>query len=253
MYKRFLITALSLSLSLAAGRADTLNATIPNFSFELPASGSDQINHAYGNQPTQLGNITDWSLYAPITNSNYGTVNYSADSTVTGGLGSQGAYLTGEYQYRPVYLVTGNATNYDSALGATGYVGSVVADTTYKLTVEVASYGTPTYDGGNSVALNLIDSSGTFATTTIPYSDLTTTLTDYSLTFTSSATPSDVGEGLQIELGDNFGQYVDPVVFDDVRLTESGPNIMVPEPSTWAMLLIGAGGLALLARRRLTA
>ncbi len=95
------------------------------------------------------------------------------------------------------------------------------------------------------------------ANTSILYFTLSQgSLEDESVTFTTGATPSDLGEGLQIQFDVQNGDHDSSnggVVLDNVRLTESGPNIVAPEPSTWAMLLLGAGGLLFLARRKLNA
>jgi hypothetical protein len=249
-------------------QAGTLDVTVPNFSYENPASSSDHIQGVQGgnhpDQPNglQTSYIQDWTVLQ-YNDSAYGTVNYASDSSITGGLGSQGAYLDTNYEYYQIFLTSGSSTNNDgTAAGTTGFVTTVLPDTTYTLTVAVGvPTSSPPVSGSDApgLILNLVDSAGnTFATTglgAIPYSSLSQgTLTDETLTFTSGATPADLGQGLQIQFVLSNGydpQSQGGAVFDDVRLTESGPD--VPEPGTWAMMLLGSAGLVLFARCKLIA
>jgi hypothetical protein len=248
--------------------ADTVSVTVPNYSFENPASSSDNITYQHGGNLVGETNgqtssfIQDWTVRQYNDGEN-GTINYSADHSITsGGLGSQGAELNDYYGYYLMLLTSGSATNNDgTAAGTSGFVTTVIPLTTYTLTVAVGEpngHPAPSLSDAPGLVLSLVDADGNnFASNQIAYSSLSQgTLTDETLTFTSSASPGDVGEGLEIQLGlynGNNNNSVSPLVIDNVRLTESGPNIVAPEPSTWAMLLLGAGGLAFLARRRLAA
>jgi hypothetical protein len=229
--------------------ADTLNVTIPNFSFELPASASDTSQVDYHNTPTRDFNIEDWNLTTKSNDSAYGTINYGTTTTgITGGTGSQGVFIYPYYQYQSVSLTTGNTVSNDgSTAGATGYVTTVIANTTYTLDVNLAAPAAEQNSYGGYVSLNLIDSLGnTFASTIVNYSTLTSALTTEQLQFTSGAAPGDLGDGLKIQLTDVANADAtnpNETVFDNVRLTESGPNIVVPEPSTYALFGLGLGFL----------
>ena len=204
--------------------AGTSNVTIPNFSFENPANSSDNIQMVYHDQAVKgTYFIQDWTFSAP-NDAEYGTINYNEDSDVTGGLASQGADIVSYYGYLPSYLTSGNTyLNDGTPAGSTGYVANVVANTTYNLTVGIA---VPEDTTGTSVTLSLIDANGTsLASKVIPYSTLTSTLTDQTLQFTSSASPADVGQGIKVQFTVLNDGVEDEAVFDNVRLTESGPNI----------------------------
>jgi hypothetical protein len=73
---------------------------------------------------------------------------------------------------------------------------------------------------------------------------------DYETSYT--ATAADAGDPIEILLSSlNFGQGFS--YFADVRLTDSLPAVdpvAAPEPATWAMMLIGFGGMAGVAVRR---
>jgi hypothetical protein len=69
---------------------------------------------------------------------------------------------------------------------------------------------------------------------------------DYSLSLDTTPTGADVADaGQNLSLLIFVGGGGGTVLFTDARLTET------PEPSTWAMMFLGAGGLLFLARRRL--
>ena len=58
---------------------------MPNFSFENPASSSDDLHSVYGDNLTTTY-IQDWSV-TQQNNSTMGTMNYAADGTDHGGIG----------------------------------------------------------------------------------------------------------------------------------------------------------------------
>lgn len=73
---------------------------------------------------------------------------------------------------------------------------------------------------------------------------------DFEASFT--ATSADAGAPIEILLS-SLTHGVGFALFGDVRLTDSLPAVepvATPEPSTWAMMLIGFGGMAGLAVRR---
>jgi hypothetical protein len=238
---RSLLPVIGLLLLALPGQAQIV--TVPNFSFENPAYSSDHNQFVYNNTQTWgTFAIQDWTFTSP-NDAEYGTINYSTDSTVTGGLGNQGAQVVSYYGGVPSYLTSGNTTlNDGTPAGTTGYVTSVLAHATYNLTVGIA---VPTGSFGSGT-LSLIDSSGNvFASQGFDFSALSSVMSDVTLSFTSSAAPTDLGDGLKIQFGVlNNGASAFPV-FDDVRLTAS-----VPEPGTWAMLLDGVGMLLVVQRLR---
>jgi hypothetical protein len=246
--KNLLLASCLLLAGGLSGHADTVNVTVPNFSFENPASSSNHIAIDFNNTPTRGGYIQDWYDAPTPTDSYYGTVNYATSSilngainvveagNVTGGTGSQGAYLEAAFGGGTAYLTTGNPTNNDGTIpGSTGVVTTVLADTTYTLDVDVALAPGSATDG--SVQLSLVDTTGAaFADLTIADTHLSSVFTNEELQFTSSLSPADLGEGLNIQLVETNGDFDGiPVIFDNVRLTES----VVPEPSTWALMGLG--------------
>jgi hypothetical protein len=69
---------------------------------------------------------------------------------------------------------------------------------------------------------------------------------DYSVSLDTTPTGADVADaGQNLSLLIFVGSGSGTVLFTDAQLTET------PEPSTWALMLLGAGGLLFVARRRL--
>jgi hypothetical protein len=215
---------------------NTVQMTVPNFSFENPASSSDDLHNTWGFNTT-TNYIRDWTVLQE-NNSTMGTMNYAADSTITGGTGLRGAYLDTWYEYYVITMTSGNSSNNDgSTAGSTGYVATVLPSTTYNLTVAVGVPSNelpPSGSDAPGVVLSLVDSDGnTFASRTIPYADLPQgSMTDETMSFISSASPSDSGEGLKIQIQIENGYNTDSqggAAFDNVRLSETGLNVVNPD------------------------
>jgi hypothetical protein len=67
---------------------------------------------------------------------------------------------------------------------------------------------------------------------------------DYEVSYT--ATAADIGDPIMIALSSLTGNASDWAWFADVRLTDSLTTVIAgaPEPATWAMMLLGFGGMA---------
>ena len=230
---------------------------VPNASFEDTASAPGTFYISSGSSSY----ITDWTINVP-NNSVIGVYNDTTNANLTGGTGTQGAYIQAYYGYFEQDLISGTISD------------TIKPNTTYQLTVAMGvPLGFPAPSGSDApgVILNVLDSSGKVDASTsyyidnsqnpafiyyqgsITYADLPQgTMEDYTLSFTTGATPFDLGEALHLEFSTYNGYNdasVGPVVFDNVRFADS--TLPTPEPSTYAMMLGGLTLLGVCLRRKL--
>lgn len=256
--KRTFLGAILVGSCLLSARGDTVNITIPNFSFELNPSSTNTVVYSGGGGGDHVVNggnpyaLQDWT-FQQGNDSQYGTVNYASSGAYTGGTGSQGAFIASDYGYYQVALFSGNVSNNDgTTAGSNGIVAMIDPNaTSYTLSVDVASPASaaipPDTGWTGYFTLALIDSTtgSTLASKDIGYLAFTPAMQTETVTFTP--TLAQIGDGMKIELSLINSPFNDVVALDNVTLTENA----VPEPSTWAMMILGAGGLVFLVRRRL--
>ena len=138
---------------------------------------------------------------------------------------------------------------------STKSLGIYQSNTVYTLTVaEASQHNNPTR--GTTIALaaqGSIPSSGsspayTAASTSLNFTNLSTTFTDVTVVLNTALQPSLVGEQIAVLLEQNAisSEYGNEVFFDNVRLTTSPSPI--PEPGVIGLL--GLGGFLLLWQRR---
>jgi hypothetical protein len=208
------------------------------------------------------------------------TIDPSFTATVTGGGTSSGLYSTGE-------VVTGSSFDYYFEVIDPSDPGSTASTTVYVTTAGSVSISTSAVSGSsagsnNGVALaELLISSGpgnttleelaeanysysTSGTSNLSTSNVTVALGTSSSAsggFTLSALPVTVDLDTQYEVelsvALNGAYVVDGTAYVDPIITASNgdeiffsPGIAVPEPSTWAMMIVGFGWLGFLVLRR---
>jgi hypothetical protein len=131
---------------------------------------------------------------------------------------------------------------------------TALAGVTYTLNVDLG-FGKKNLD---DASVDLIVGGNEVLATPLPSDGLTQAQMQYSgnwYDFDASytATKADAGDPIEILLSSLTGNATPTGWFADVRLTDSlvaGDPMAAPEPATWAMLLIGFGGMAGVAMRR---
>jgi hypothetical protein len=247
-------TAFAVAVLCGSAHAQLINIAVPNGSFESPAgtSAGSPFDTTPGND-TAAPLIDGWTaaMSDPNNANSYGVVNNSTLSSAGTSDGSQSAFMQ-------VYF---NGTT--SSLTSTNSLGTIAANTTYTLTVAIGAPTTPSSldnvsgtsgETASQADISLLANGGvasefTLVNTSVPVG----TEADYTTTFTTGASGGFIGEALTIQLeadkafypGDAADPGDESILFDNVRLTAT------PEPSTWALMLGGAGFLVLLTRRNL--
>ena len=220
----FAVVALGIAIAAAsssnASAAPVTNGTIPvlNYSFEGTGSGS----------------LDDWTTTASTGGG--GSV-YPRSSDGIFVTAPDGDYVA-EIDAYPYNSPTPDVISLSQSIALTSYVPTV--GDTLTLNVYVGQE-----QGGNLSPLNeslqltlgstVIDSDPITAPITSP------DLTDYSFSYTLTAANLLANPGS--ELGINLVATNTQAVFDDVQLSVEGAPV-VPEPSTWAMVLSGLAVLA---------
>lgn len=217
------------------GAARATDITVPNFSFE---------DSYYSGDESSTTAVSDWVYSNPDGGAYYGTQfnNGQFNNTGTDANPVYGVFVGDQYLF--MNMTSGGQASIKSAASLT----TIQAGMTYTLTVGVGNhlesdsgdYGQP---GNQTISLLAGGNVISDATLTIPdMTDSHLTIAnganaDYSVSFTASGLDAGLAnEALTIELSDNAFDLPMAVQagFDNVRLVET------PEPSTWAMMLIGA-------------
>jgi hypothetical protein len=250
-----------LATKLPSNAQNFFDIAVPNYSFETldPNRNGNYLNqnpvqYPYNSLPEHVV-FTGWESSGYIN----GPVAVSAGAGNTGNFqGSQAAvvYGFGDIEsLNPVTTIIKNATyTLTFAINDPSGAGSTTLQllaTTQGVDPGVYSY----YDGTGYVPVSspypLISTvpGGMLASSTVSTGGSTGALQfkDYTVSFDTlnGHNASFVGDSLSINaiLGDS-------VAVDNVRLTELA---VVPEPSTWALMLAGVAGLIIISRRKLKA
>jgi len=137
--------------------------------------------------------------------------------------------------------------------GSISQVVSAVAipGATYTLNVDVG-FRKDAWDSGQ--VFLVIDGHQVHATPTAPVVQFSGNWVDYTASYT--ATAADAGRSIEVLLEETYAGHIGN--WDNVRLTDNIPLLVTdpppvvgaPEPTTWAMMLVGFFGVASLALRR---
>ena len=179
----------------------------------------------------------------------------SGNASVTTGTGAGLTGYTGS-DVLALHVDTGGTPANGTMWISTKSLGTYQSNTVYTLTVAEAT-AQSWFTAGNEViglaAQNNLPPSGTtpsylVASSSVNFSNLTTSFRDISVVIDTYHNPSLVGENIGVILEDNvlLGTYGREGFFDNVRLNTS--PVILPEPS--AFVLLGLGGLVILLRRR---
>jgi hypothetical protein len=219
----------------------TTNIIVPNFSFEeYHTAGNSYANQTPNNNPGPTGILfDDWIT----TSANYQLPQRPlTDMTLPGT--AQGTY----------YLqFDGISTGFTPVAETENPVATIDNNAVYTLTIALGNLpgGQSLQDTIELLSGNTVLASNTVSTTTLDA--LPGTFADFTTSFDTLAgdNSSFVGQNLSIAFYADNPDFNGARVgnFDNVRLAET----TVPEPGTWAMMLLGSAGLIFLGRRRLTA
>ncbi len=217
----------ALSICAALAMASAAHASIVNGGFETPGTGGG-TSSLYG----VGGDIGGW--------------------TVLGSSSNAVLYLRNDYA-EPNVLFPAHSGNYSVDLTGSGNTGPTdgvqqsVATTSgqrYSLKFWVGNVtgsgggNTPFYTFSSDVELQINGvAAGLFSNANVTVG--TVNWQQYSYAFTASGPMTQIAFLNRTNLGDSY------LGLDDVSLTAG-----VPEPSTWAMMLVGFAGLAFTARRK---
>lgn len=218
------------------------SVTVPNFSFETPVTSGFQDNSGIssGSALPNMGN--SWYYLGGFVGngSPVGVQNANANGGFTAPDGTQDGYV-----------------NNGAWLGSTSLT-AIQANTAYTLTVAEGNRGggfaqsagfTIALAYGSSAGDAALASSGNWGNSLhVDYanSPAVGAFADYTVSFTTGASDSAIGQSLFVVLGSDAttaASGVNPIDYDNVRLTAAA----VPEPTSLALLL---GGLTLLVVRR---
>jgi hypothetical protein len=163
-----------------------------------------------------------------------------------GNLPATGSFNSDPAPGQNIVLRSINATA-DQTVSATALAGA-----TYTLDV---AFGFMTSQGNNASTADLIVNGHQVLAVPLASYGLTQTQMQrtgnwYDFQATYTATAADAGAPIEILLGSTAGQWG---MFGNVRLAETAPGIITPgapEPSTWAMMLLGFVGLGYAGYRR---
>jgi hypothetical protein len=247
-----------LATKLPSSAQNLFNLAIPNYSF---TSQPANVTTVWGNQ-NPIGDVpypknemfTGWET----TVGNYQTFLIGTGAYTGTFQGSSAAYINGSFQpieaesLNPVTTIIANAT-YTLTFALMTPGGSQGATLSLLATTQGADpnlYANGTYPSGINSPFPLIATTGTLATTNISAGTLNGTAgvyNDYSVSFNTlnGNNSAFVGSNLSIDLISGAGGFLS---YDNARLTELA---IVPEPSTWALMLAGVAGLFFFGRRKL--
>jgi hypothetical protein len=244
------VFACGLSLLSVSG-ASAQMLTVLNPSFETPAltDNMDALfdNTTAYNYTSVLGNSP---AFGGSTGQHAGIENpsgkFTGDTTGTGSLTGAG----GDGVQAAFMNLNGSGGNVTITTAAS--LATVILGTQYTLT---AAVGNPT-GGGTSlpgsftIALLVNGTAATnFTLTNANTAVADSSFADFSTTFTATAAQS--GGALTAQLfgvNQGTGNNNSQIFFDNIRVSE-----VVPEPSTWALMLCGAGLLVAIGARRVSA
>jgi hypothetical protein len=222
----------TMATELAATAAQPTSINIPNASFENPTTptGGDGAPIPGWVFNSQSGNL-------------YGT------SLISNSFKAEGAASGNNY----AFMLNDVAGDTDTITSAAS-LGIIAPETIYTLTVAIGNVGgsdsVSNHSPGN-VSFSLLANGIAFATDTVPNGTVPdATFEDFNLTFQTPNASSIIGDNLTIQLASlpTSGPGSGPA-FDNVTLDAT--NVAVaPEPSSWALLLVGMLTLALLLRRK---
>jgi hypothetical protein len=233
---------------LAAG-GTALNAqTLLNGSFTAP-SGTTIAQNGYEqtNPPADFTGDTD-----------FGTSGGVIDSQFYSGFAAASA----------PYLFFATPGTADAQTGISQDLGALQANTTYTVSVYESTGGGDSYgQGASTFQLDLnstipTDGAGTPTITAQPTPSGNAVFTLESVSYTTGALVSgdlllnlsaydvgQVGDGIPAD-GGAPAQTSGQVFFEDASLASASTTPTTPEPSTWALMLLGLGGLAFGLRQR---
>jgi hypothetical protein len=221
-------------------RADvTTNITVPNFSFEeYHTDGNSYANQTPNNNPGPTGILFDnW-----VTTS----ANFEIYQNPISNLGATPGTTQGTY-YVDEDIPFGTVVTAETE----NPVATIDNNATYNLTV---SLGVESGKDSANMSIELLAGNNIIAETDISQLTLDAaagTFSDYSTSFSTllGNDSGDVGQNLSIAIVTTPNNGPQEGEFDNVRLAET----TVPEPGTWALMLLGSAGLVLLAHRKLVA
>ncbi len=238
--KRLLLGAL-LAMS-SIGAASATPVTVNNFSFETPIlSPSNAITLGTSGNTA----IPGWTIY---TN---GGANFAGVVNPSGSYPGQIAAPPNGVQAAYATTYTGGAGNY---AGFATSIGQLVTGDLYTLSVDVGRLSNTLFGGfkliigynASGVPGSGVEFSELQVDSTHNASDLPTagTWKFETLSALYTGTPTSTGHGYVELLG--YGPNGSTELFDNVHVTVSA----VPEPATWAMMILGFMGIGFVAYRR---
>ncbi len=222
---------------LSALAADATPITIPNYSFETPSSQVATSTN-FNILPGWVFNVKGGSQFGTATIS----LNYANPGTSTGRF-----YAT----------INNDWPNVTDTITSAASLGTITPLTEYTLTVAIGNENksdSSLYGAPGNVAFSLLANGVVFATETVPNGTVPNgSFEDFTLSYSTPASASIIGDDLTLQLATlpEQGTAYQPA-FDNIRLdaTQIDPPAVVPEPSTWSLLLSGALTLGWLMRRR---
>jgi len=218
-----LIMAMAMAISSLAARATPV--TVPNASFESPNSpASSSTNSTI--IPGWVFNVKGGSVF--------GTLALSSNFTSLGtSSGSDAAFINNDWP------------NVTDTITSSASLGKITSLTDYTLTLSIGNVkqsDSSLYGAPGNVSFSLLANGVAFATKTVNNGTVPNgTFQDFSLSFTTPASSSIIGDNLTIQIAalPEQGTAYKPA-FDNVTLDAAvqAPPV-VPEPATWALMLSG--------------
>jgi len=229
---RLLIVAIGIGLMLSAPAANAALVSVPNASFESPSSPTQTS--------TNVNIATGW-IFNVKNGSAFGT------AAISSNFSSAGASSGSDYAF-----INNDSPGVTDTLTSAASLGKIASLTDYTLTLAIGNRnGTGLYHDPGNVSFSLLANGVAFATRTVNNGTVPDgTFQNFTLTFTTPGSGPIIGENLTIQMAalPETGSAFQPS-FDNVTLDAT--FVPVPEPQTWALLLITFGALALcLIRRR---
>jgi hypothetical protein len=215
-------------LMLGAIAAHAAPVTVPNSSFEMPVSPILKSPSQSAKTTTDSTSVPGWvfSINGP---SQYGTRSIAANFSSTG------AASGNNYAF-----INNDQNNVTDTITSAMSLGTIEGQTRYTLTVAV---GNPTakdssnYGSPGNISFSLLANGVAFATDTVSNGTVANgTFQDFTLTFTTPGTSAIVGEALEIQLASLPEAAPTEPAFDNITLDVT----LVPEPATWALVVLGA-------------
>ncbi|MBL8554885.1 MAG: PEP-CTERM sorting domain-containing protein [Phenylobacterium sp.] len=195
--------------------------------------------------------------------SNFENVDQAYGDNVAAAANAAGSYGVGAEGYTPDVTVSYGTPGEDPALWTTGYgdltnvlFNDADGDTTFTVRFTAASgYLVSLY--GFDMA-SFISGGQTIQGFTVRDVGANTILFNQGSTFVTGATRNTIAFANALTAGDlelvinltGLGGVSDDIGIDNVRFGQSQIQTGVPEPATWAMMLLGFGGAGAMVRRR---